>query len=229
MDYQAVMIYRHKRKTEAMSMARIVKKPEERKREIVQAARNLFQTEGYDRVTMQDVIHHVGIAKGTIYHYFKSKSDLLEAVIQAITHELLEQMQQVVDETKGSALQKMEELVKQGDGSSSQSAVLEQLHKPGNEAMHVQLLTTVLAQQAPLYAQLIQQGCDEGLFQTNYPLECAEFMLTGIQFLTDVGIHPWTKDERTRRAEAFPSLIEQLLKAHPGSFGFLTKALKSAQ
>ena len=39
---------------------------------------------------------------------------------------------------------------------------------------------------APLYGELIKQGCDEGIFHTQTPLESAEFILSGAQFLTDL-------------------------------------------
>jgi hypothetical protein len=63
--------------------------------------------------------------------------------------------------------------------------------------------------------------CDEGVFKTRAPLECAEFMLSAIQFLTDMGIYPWTEEDLKRRIQAFPTLIEQLLQAPSGSFQFL--------
>ena len=49
-------------------MARTVKKPAERRKEIIDAARSLFQSKDYDQTTMQDVIEAVGIAKGTVYY-----------------------------------------------------------------------------------------------------------------------------------------------------------------
>lgn len=202
-------------------MTRIVKKPEERRREIVKAARRLFQTKEYDQATMQDVIESVGIAKGTIYHYFKSKQELLEAVIEDIGDESLSAMQQVIDAPDGNALQKIQRLTEKGNISAEQPAILGYLHKRGNEGVHVKLLAATLAKQAPLYARLIRQGCDEGLFHTDNPLECAEFILVAVQFLTDVGMYPWTEEELSRRVKAFPKLIEQQLKAPTGSFDFI--------
>lgn len=202
-------------------MTRIVKKPEERRLEIVKAARELFQIKDYEETTMQDVMEKVGIAKGTIYHYFKSKQELLEAVIDDMVAESLEAMQKVVSATEGNALQKIQKLAERGSIAAEQPEILGHLHKPGNEAMHVRLLATALAKQAQFYAQLIQQGCEEGLFQTGSPLECAEFILAGVQFLTDTGVYPWTEDELLRRTQAFPRLIEQQLKAPKGSFDFI--------
>jgi len=78
-----------------------------------------------------------------------------------------------------------------------------------------------LTKQAPFYGELIRQGCQEGIFQTDAPLECAEFILSAIQFLTDSGIYPWTQEDLARRVRAFPGLIEVQLKAVPGSFQFM--------
>ena len=207
-----------------VKMARIVKKPLQRRAEILEAARHLFQTKEYEKATLQDVMDHLGIAKGTIYHYFKSKEELLEAVIEDIVNKHFEKMEALLQEAKGNALEKMQALIEAGN-EVAPPPVLEQLHKKGNEAMHTRLLATTLIKQAPLYAKLIQQGCEEGIFRTDSPLESAEFILSAVQFLTDLGIYPWTKEDLARRAQAFPHLIEQQLQAPPGSFRFLVSLL----
>jgi len=207
-------------------MVRIVKKSAERKADIVKAARRLFNTKEYEKTTMQDVMDALGIAKGTIYHYFKSKEDLLEAVIEDIVGQNIKQMQAIVKETDGSALQKMKLLAKTGSMASDNKNILDYLHKPGNYAMHSRLLAAILIKQAPLYAEVIQQGCNEGVFKTQTPLECAEFILSAVQFLTDIGIYPWTQEDLSRRMQAFPKLIEQQLLAPPGSFQFLIEQIQ---
>lgn len=205
-----------------LRMIRIVKKPSERRAEIVQTARTLFQTKEYHKATMQNVMDNLGIAKGTIYHYFKSKEALLEAVIEDIVDENLSSMQTLIKNSKGTALQKMELLITKGNIAADQSIILEHLHRRGNEAMHTRLLASTLLKQAPIYAQVIEQGCKEGTFQTDTSLESAEFILSAIQFLTDLGMYPWTQKDLTRRIKAFPSIIEQQLKAPSGSFQFIT-------
>lgn len=206
-------------------MARIVKKAEERKLEIVEAARSLFKAKGYDATTIQDVLDHLGIAKGTIYHYFKSKEELLEAVIENIVDESIERMQTQMMDVQGNALEKLRMLVKVGNAATDNEEILEHLHQPGNTGMHIRLLAAALNKQAPLYGELIRQGCEEGIFRTESPLECAEFILSAIQFLTDMGIYPWSQDDLVRRARAFPRLIEAQLNAAPGSFNFMSEPL----
>lgn len=196
-------------------------KPVNRRGEILKVARNLFLTKDYDKTTMVDIMDALEIAKGTIYHYFRSKEALFEAVIEDIVEENIKRMRTLVKNTPKNALEKIQLLVNAGNISQENEKIIEQLHKPANDALHSRLLAATLMKQAPLYAEIIQQGCDEGIFKTEAPLECAEFILSAIQFLTDKGIYPWTEEDLKRRMQAFPILIEQLLQAPPGSFQFL--------
>lgn len=202
-------------------MVRTVKKPEVRRLEIVHAARGLFLARGYDQTSMQDVVDALGLAKGTVYYYFPSKEELLEAVVEDLIEEATEHMQALVDSSEGSALEKLELLVRGGRMQDDNADLLEHIHLSGNSGLHTRLLAVAILKQAPLYAGVIAQGCREGIFRTESPLEAAEFMLTGVQFLTDMGIHPWENEDLARRAKAFPKLLEQLLDAPRGSCSFL--------
>lgn len=206
-------------------MVRIVKNAAERREEIVAAACRLFLSKGYDKTTMQEVMHEVQVAKGTIYHYFKSKEELLEAAISSIVKEEIDQLQQVMENSRGSALDKIEQLALAGIDSHDQE-LLDHLHQPGNAGMHIRLLAALITKQAPLYAELIRQGCEEGIFETETPLECAEFILAATQFLTDEGIYQWTDEQLRRRGLALPGLVEAQLRAPEGSFQFLLALLQ---
>ena len=77
-------------------MARIVKKPDERRKDILQAARELFKTKEYEKATMKDLMDKLNIAKGTIYHYFSSKEDLLESVVEDLIDEELNRKKELL-------------------------------------------------------------------------------------------------------------------------------------
>lgn len=203
-------------------MVRIVKKPEERKNDIVTAACQLFLYKGYYRTTMKDVMEQLHIAKGTIYHYFRSKEELLEAVVIMMAGEEVMRLKTVMDASEGTAIDRLRLVVLSGQQhGDTHDQMLEHLHKAANAEMHVRLLAQLVTVQAPLYATLFRQGCEEGTFTTDSPLECAELLLSGIQFLTDIGIYPWEQEQLERRWQAFPGMIESLLQAPAGSFNFL--------
>ncbi len=62
-------------------MARTAK-VKDRREKIVQAAMAVFARKGFDRATNKDIAREAGITPGLIYHYFKSKQDLLRASIE---------------------------------------------------------------------------------------------------------------------------------------------------
>lgn len=202
-------------------MARIVKKPEERRREIISTSRELFLRQDYENTTMQDVMTKLQIAKGTAYHYFRSKEELLEAVVEDMVAEYMLMIEKAVDECQGNCLEKMRILVTSGNVASRQKDTMDHLHRPGNMGMHVRVLAVTLTRLAPLYARLISQGCEEGIFHTEHPLECAEMLLAGIQFMVDVGCYPWSQKDLERRIQAIPNLIENQLHAPKNSFNFM--------
>ena len=54
----------------------------EAKEKIVQAAIESFAQTGFDRTKMEDIAKRLGLSKGTIYLYFKSKEDLFLAICE---------------------------------------------------------------------------------------------------------------------------------------------------
>ena len=48
------------------------------KTKIIQAARKVFAEKGYHDTTMDDIAKEIGVSKGALYSYFKSKEDLLK-------------------------------------------------------------------------------------------------------------------------------------------------------
>jgi len=64
-----------------MSIAQWKKKEKEQRREnIIDAARKLFFDTDYDSVSMDEIAQEIGLGKGTLYLYFKSKESLFYAV-----------------------------------------------------------------------------------------------------------------------------------------------------
>lgn len=199
---------------------RTVKKPEERRAEIVAAATDLFLHRGFDDTTMSEVIARVGIAKGTVYHYFASKDALLDAVVAQLAAAYRERRLAQAD-AQANALTQLEQLFSPEHISQDEREATEHLHTPGNVTLHVRLLAELTEQMAPSLAQLIELGAREGVFTCHRPLEVAELLIAGIQFLTDEGVSDWDGAAIARRREAFPGIVETLLHAPPGSFAFL--------
>ena len=56
----------------------------ERKSQILDAAEQVFTRKGFDEARMDDIAEETGVSKGTLYLYFKSKDDLIVAILDRI-------------------------------------------------------------------------------------------------------------------------------------------------
>jgi len=48
---------------------------------ILSVSGKLFLEKGYEKTTTQEIVNETGLSKGTIFHHFKSKEDILAAVL----------------------------------------------------------------------------------------------------------------------------------------------------
>jgi AcrR family transcriptional regulator len=73
-----------------------------RSAEIMDAARDVFARKGFSETTMDDIAEAAGLAKGTLYLYFKSKRDLYLAALKHGIAELNAQTMRAVDAAQGA-------------------------------------------------------------------------------------------------------------------------------
>lgn len=72
---------------------------EEKRREIVKAAQELFEEHGFDRTSMSMISERVGGSKATLYGYFSSKEEILSAVL---IFDVTEEADRLMNEVLGS-------------------------------------------------------------------------------------------------------------------------------
>jgi AcrR family transcriptional regulator len=203
-------------------LARIVKAPEERRAEIVEAAERLFREVGYAKCSVEMIIREIGVAKGTFYYYFKSKPDILQAIVDTTLDKIVEMAESVAEAPSLSAMQKMEALLGNSHiGDDDSLEVAEMLHLPENRELHELTNIQTVLRMSPILARIVEQGVKEGVFQVDRPLETIQFLFTGAQFLTDGGMFGFSEPELRTRRLVMQTIIEKALGAEPGSFWFM--------
>jgi AcrR family transcriptional regulator len=63
-----------------------------RKAQILKAAETVFSQKGYERATTREIAKAADVSEGTLYNYFGSKSDLLEAVAKSFAHDIVNEI-----------------------------------------------------------------------------------------------------------------------------------------
>jgi len=211
-------------------VARIVKEHDERRNEILNTARSLFYSKGYDQTSIQDIINAVGIAKGTFYHYFGSKVNLLDELIECMLQEAIQLIEPIVADDQLGALEKFnryfsDALARKTENKAFLLSILRTFYSDENAILRRKLEAATIQEAAPLLTRIIQQGCAEGVFHTGFPDEIAEIVLTIGLWLSDaVALMLLRAEEQTdplplieRRVTVVQQATERVLDAPSGS------------
>lgn len=206
-------------------MPRTTKPPEERRLEIIETAERLFRTVGYASCSVETIIREMGVAKGTFYYYFRSKEEVLGAVVDRALDRLTEMAAEVADDPSQSAMHKMQALLSDSHvGGDDTEQLAEMMHLPENRQLHEATNVQTVLRLSPIFARIIEQGNGEGVFAVARPLETIQFLLTGAQFLTDGGLFSFSAEEIAARRLVTQEIVEKSLGAEPGSFSFMNPA-----
>lgn len=65
------------------------KKGQATAKSITEAAMKLFKTKGYENTTVVDICHAANVGYGTLYHYFKTKQDIMIHFVTEESDDLL--------------------------------------------------------------------------------------------------------------------------------------------
>ncbi len=86
---------------------------DERKAQIINAAEDVFTQKGFNEARMDDIADETGLSKGTLYLYFKSKDDLIIAILDRMFQREMKQMEGLdqADLSAADAIWKMTEAV----------------------------------------------------------------------------------------------------------------------
>ena len=212
---------------------RIVKEANERKNEILDAAAALFAQKGFDHTSTSEIMEAVGIAKGTLYHHFKSKEAIMDAIIERQSERMLAAARKTAEDRSIPVPERMLRVVMalklegaQGEGGRD---MIEHLHKPQNALMHQKSKQIIMKEVPPILAIVLQDGIEQGLFDSPYPLECMKMSVAYLNTLLDDGIIELTEEERRGRIQAFIFHLERLLGVEQGQFGFIEKMFEGGE
>ncbi len=158
-------------------MARPVKKqPEQWKKEILDAARELFLSKGYEETAITDIMELAGGAKGMFYRFFKSKEEVMHALGDQMFLEN-NPFEAVRGRTGLSGLEKIREVLALDGADKERERINTQavsiLKDPRILASAVEANRRVLT---PLWFELIEEGKRDGSIQTEYAKELSELL-----------------------------------------------------
>src|SRR5690606_34550971 len=197
---------------------RIVKDHDERRTEILDAAEKLFHTKGFEKCTVNDILHEVGIAKGTFYYYFKSKEEVLDAIVARFTELMISRVEAVLSRDVHPIEKLLQVFLAMQMKNDVGDEILDQMHRPENALLHQKTLKEVITAMAPYLAQIIEEGIKKEVWTCKYPLEYMQIFLAATITLSDDGIFETDADSKMKTMTALITLLEDMLGVAEGTF-----------
>lgn len=200
-----------------------------RKAELLDAAWVLFGQNGYDATTVNAIIERAGVSKGTFYHYFKSKEDLLDAIACKIVEISMAEIEKGLNGRTMDAREKLTRFFSiamkwKSDNLEFLVEFARVIYRDENIMLRHKINRKTSTAASPLLAEIIREGIEEGFFDTAYPDDTAELLLSMTSIFAERNVDsmsrlrddPGQLDLISRRLEIFITWMERILGTDHG-------------
>jgi AcrR family transcriptional regulator len=164
-----------------------------RQRELVDAAFEVFSMKGVAEASVDDIVRAAGVAKGTFYLYFATKSDAVSAVAARLVEGVAERIEAVAGDLTRSPVERLlafgAEMRRVAD-ESYERELIEVFHRPENRALHDRMGERALTRLGPAIATIIADGIAAGDFHGQDPRRAAAYVMACFGSLHEVLTDP---------------------------------------
>ena len=156
--------------TDQLEITSRKRRPEARPAEILEAALDLFTERGFNATRLEDVASRAGLSKAAIYLYFKDKTSLLMALVQATAGANIDLAGNIIAQHQGPVAPLLQQLLEFMAGRIDQSRMPDLMKLVIAESRaHPEIgrfyLDNVIGQALPLFQNLIERGIASGEFR----------------------------------------------------------------
>jgi AcrR family transcriptional regulator len=161
-----------------------------RRDEILDAAQRLILLNGYERLTVQDILDNLQMSKGAFYHYFDSKPTVIEALTTRLVGDSERALAPIVENPQMGAVKKLQaffgEIVRwKSQRQNLFVTMLPVWYAPDNLAFRLVVDRESAKRLASLLSAIVCQGVDEGQFATAHPDQAGTIIFAIVQALQD--------------------------------------------
>lgn len=187
------------------------KYPEVTVERILDVSQRLFLEKGYEHTTIQDIVDGLdGLTKGAVYHHFKSKEEILDAVGDRMFFQN-NPFEAVRGRSDLNGLQKLREAVRLNQADAARANMTAQaIPVAQNPRILVGMIDSNRRILTPYFLELIEEGNRDGSLSTAYAREIAELLplLTSLWLLPSV--FPATKAEMRRKFCFLKDMLDRM-------------------
>lgn len=194
---------------------------------IMNAMQELLTNDSSQNISVNDIAKKAGIGKGSIYYYFASKNDILDAIIERAYSRVLDEGQRLAQTSQINAIQKMEIIHRACMDSTielhKQEAYCSLREQQEDALIHQKFARVIISRLKPILTDIIRQGIAEGSMHCDYPEETAQIILTELTIILGNNLLPVSRNEIVDLLKAFSTMQEASMGITPGSLHFLLR------
>ncbi len=202
---------------------RIIKEPEVRKVEILDAAEKLFAVKGYEATSVDAIIKAVGLSKGAFYYYFTSKEEVLDKIIEKLVSEGVKRAEKIAS-SPFPVLQKLIAMIVGIQFRDEYKHISSIFQDEGRIEIRDRIVALkkydiqYISQLSPCFGKVVEEGIEAGLFSTPFPIESARILLcVGFTLFDWDNNFKLTEEKGKDATVAFLVTIERVLGAKAGT------------
>ena len=195
-------------------MARPPQDAQIRINEILNAADQLFFTQGYHATTIRDIAKKMGVAQGMLYYYFKSKEELLETLLERHTASLIEEIKKILSFTRTPS-EKIALTVSAilATADYKDGLLLSMLYDVQNLHIKDKLFYQIELTLSPWLLKIVDEGIATHNFRVSHPPTAVWYILVIFEALTIALYQKSSPDILSFRLKMAEALIEKTLGA----------------
>lgn len=197
------------------------------KREIIlDAMQELMSNSNVQLISVEEIAKKAGIGKGSIYYYFSSKNEIIEAVIERSYSRVLDKGRLLAETSEISAFEKLEIIYTACLESSYELRYQEEIGSfnelQQSAFMHQQYCRVIITKLEPILSDIIKQGITEGVITCDYPEEMAHIVLLVLTTILDNHLTPKKPEHINRLLGVFAQMQEKSMNIKHNTLDFLT-------
>lgn len=193
-------------------------KGEKRKQELLKIAYSLIISKGYEETSIDEIIAKAQIAKGTFYYHFKSKEEMLEALINMMITEQTERAKQILSSPLPIP-QKAVAIITSFRPNMDEATIQDALNKKENIVLHEKINKRVIDEAVPILSQVVEEGIAQGILECDNINERVRMTLI---ISSDMFDH---RSFTSADIDVFIDAVEKILGAKKDTFGFIRQLI----
>lgn len=203
-----------------------------KREQILDAMQELMGSSNAQAISVSDIAQKAGIGKGSIYYYFSSKNDIIDAVIERSYSRVLDAGKELAASSHMDAFKKMELIYHACLDSSTelrrQEAIGTFNEQQESAFIHQKFARIIITKLKPILTDIIRQGIDEGGIRCEYPEETAQIVLTVLTITLDNNLVPAGPEQIGRVLTAFTQMQEKSMGMPADTLQFLMRKNEAA-